>query len=81
MGAMEESMDIEMAILEDCSDLDIDTCQKNPSKRSLCELPSELIGMIAECLSREDVHSLWCLRNRHLSQAIDHVWVSERYSR
>jgi hypothetical protein len=73
-------MDVEMAILEDCSDLDMDF-REHSSKRSLCDLPSELIGMIAECLSREDVHTLWCLRNKDLSQAIDHVWVSERYSK
>jgi hypothetical protein len=80
MGAMEEVMDVEMAILKECYDLDTDVLECSPPKRSLCDLPSELIGMIAECLSRKDVHTLWCLRNRDLSQAIDHVWVSERCS-
>jgi hypothetical protein len=45
-------------------------------RRSLCDLPGELIGMIAECLDKKALHILRCLDNRVIRKAIDHVWVS-----
>jgi hypothetical protein len=48
-----------------------------PDSHSLEELPSELIGMIAEYLPKKDLRSLQALGSRNILQAIDHVLVSE----
>jgi hypothetical protein len=49
----------------------------SPDTRSLEQLPSELIGMIAEYLPKEDLYTLQALGSRTILQAIDHVFVSQ----
>jgi hypothetical protein len=85
MGNMEEAMEeatkADMDMMMDRDDLYVDTSTFfDPKRRSLCDLPSELIGMIAECLDKKDLHRYWCVGNRVISKAIDHVWVGRRCS-
>jgi hypothetical protein len=74
MGAIADKTWADIAAME----MEISKCTASGS-RSLCDCPSELIGLIAECLDKKDLHALWCVRNRFISKAIDHVWVSKVY--
>jgi hypothetical protein len=81
---MEEEMEIwwqrmDRMVDQDAGNMDLSDLL-DANRGSLCDLPGELIGMIAEHLDKEALHMLRCLDNPVIRKAIDHVWVSRASS-
>ncbi|KAF1836255.1 hypothetical protein BDW02DRAFT_244045 [Decorospora gaudefroyi] len=47
---------------------------------SLCDLPNELLGMIAGHLEKKDLQKLQDLKNRSIHGGIDHVWAEANFA-
>ncbi|KAI4650563.1 hypothetical protein J4E93_002919 [Alternaria ventricosa] len=78
----EDSFTPEDRAIMDHTDIDVfmSDYRSPPVGRSLEDLPSELIGMIAENLDKESLSILQTLGSRTLLQAIDHALTEAKFS-